>query len=344
MKFRPAVDEFITDMRSHGRIGSQGSEKAYRDVLYLLGGDADWRDPRQITRDDVKRTLRRWENPNTARTRRSIMVSFFDWMAEEGMRRDNPARATRRPKSRPVSVRRLTEADTVALLKAASTPRERRAIFLGVCAGLRNQELRGLQGRHFRRDGFVWVSSDIAKGQRERWVPVPLELVPVIEEIRANVAVDHFVLPRVKQTDPGINVTWLERPTQPCSHQSLYRLVGRVGEKAGVAVAVHPHMLRRAYADYVGRHAGVMWTRALLGHADISTTQDYLSAPSPDELARAIEGLTFTPVGGQGENDPVSPAIARRGFEPLNPTLRGLEPYPAFRTSLSGSLAIGRPS
>ena len=66
---------------------------------------------------------------------------------------------------------RLTEAEVVALLRAACGVREARAIFIGVCAGLRNAELRGLQGRHFERLGWIWVSADIAKGGRERWVP-----------------------------------------------------------------------------------------------------------------------------------------------------------------------------
>jgi hypothetical protein len=48
---------------------------------------------------------------------------------------------------------RLSEAEVVALLRAASGPREIRAVFLGICAGLRNAELRGLQRRHFERFG-----------------------------------------------------------------------------------------------------------------------------------------------------------------------------------------------
>ena len=54
------------------------------------------------------------------------------------------------------------------MLDAARGIRERRAISLGLCAGLRNAELRGLQGRHFERPGLIWVSADIAKGRRER--------------------------------------------------------------------------------------------------------------------------------------------------------------------------------
>jgi integrase len=114
---------------------------------------------------------------------------------EEGYRKDNPARQTRRPKPRPAEVYRLTRDEAVQMLGAARGIREQRAIFLGICAGLRNAELRGLQGRHFERPGLVWVSPDIAKGGRGRWVPATLELVPVVEEIRSHVASDEYVLP-----------------------------------------------------------------------------------------------------------------------------------------------------
>jgi integrase len=58
---------------------------------------------------------------------------------------------------------------------------------LGVCAGIRNAELRGLQRRHFERAGWIHVSADIAKGGRERWVPVLPELEPIVAEILRTV-------------------------------------------------------------------------------------------------------------------------------------------------------------
>jgi integrase len=64
------------------------------------------------------------------------------------------------------------------MLRAASGTLERRANHVALLAGVRNAELRGLQGRHFMRPGFIWVSADIAKGKRERWVPILTELEP----------------------------------------------------------------------------------------------------------------------------------------------------------------------
>src|SRR5271165_3384060 len=162
MRFDQAIDLYIDDMRAQGRLNSRSSVTGYRATLVAHGEDLGIRDPKYAGREDVKRTLRRWKHANTQGTNRAKLVSFYDWTMEEGIRMDNPARQTRRPRRRPVPKSRLTEPEVLAILAAASGRRERRAIYLGLCAGLRNSELRGLQGRHFVRDGWILVSADIA--------------------------------------------------------------------------------------------------------------------------------------------------------------------------------------
>jgi integrase len=127
--------------------------------------DVEERDPRSTFREDVKRTLERWPNPNTRRKNRSILVSFYDWAMQEldPPRDNNPARQTRPPKARKPHVYRMTRAEVVAFLGAAANRRETRVAYLGVCAGTRNYELRHLQRRHFERPGWVHISADIAK-------------------------------------------------------------------------------------------------------------------------------------------------------------------------------------
>jgi integrase len=207
VKFDTAIDRFIEDMHVQGRLTSPSSERGYRSTLLAHAEDVQYRDPAYIGREDVKRTLRRWRHPNTQGTNRSKLVSFYAWAMEEGLRKDNPALQTRRPRRRPKDKYRLTETEANAMLQAASGVRERRVIFLGLCAGLRNAELRGLQGRHFARNGFVWVSADIAKGGREHWVPVIADLEPIVAEIRADVRIEEFVLPAQRFRNPPFNTT-----------------------------------------------------------------------------------------------------------------------------------------
>jgi integrase/recombinase XerD len=319
MRFDQAIDLFIADLQAQGRLNSPASVVGYRSTLVAHGQDVGNRDPGYVGREDVKGTLRRWKHANTQGTNRSKLVSFYAWTMEEGLRKDNPALQTRRPRRRPVRKTRLTEPEVVALLQGARGTRERRAMFLGLCAGLRNSELRGLQGRHFARDGFVWVSADIAKGGRERMVPVIADLVPVVEEVRSNVAVDEYVLPAQRFRDPPANTERRELRFQPSSPQALIGLVTRVAAAAGVATHITPHDLRHAYAEHIARKADTRIAQHLLGHAHLGTTDAYLGRPRLDDMVAAVKDASYgvrTNVLGVAET--VQTALeATTGIEPV---------------------------
>jgi integrase/recombinase XerD len=290
VRFAQAIDRFLDDMRVAGRITSRSSERAYTDVLSWHEQDAETADVRKTTREDVRRTLKRWSG-NTQATRHSILAAFYRWLVQEGYRKDNPADQLPRARKRKPDPPRLRQDEALALTMACETPRERRVIYLGLFAGLRSQELRGLRRRHFEREGLIWVSPDIAKGGRPRWIPVLDELQPVVEEIRANVpAPGRFVVP-AQRRDPQRGV-WYDLPDQPCSSQAVWRLVKRVADRAGVEAT--PHTLRRAFADLIERQAGVRVAQKLLGHATLATTEGYLSEPTLDELQGAVSDIALS--------------------------------------------------
>lgn len=325
MRFDEATDEFFRDKRAAGQINSPRTEVSYRSRLDALGEDVGNRDPRTIGRDDVKRTLRRWDHPNTQRHARTVFVSFFDWCMEEGIRKDNPARQTRRPKKRPVSVYRLTRGEVVALMGACRTERERRVIYIGLLAGLRNQELRGLQRRHFERPGAVWVSPDIAKGGRERFVPVLAELEPVVDRILSDLGPADFVIPARRSVGGRFQIVYREISHKPCSSQAVLHLVGDIGRRAGIGAHIYPHLLRHAHGDHVARYAGAGVAQATLGHASIDTTvSTYTGAKTLDELAVSLAGFRFD-ASYPPVTDPATSLKAPSGFEPEVGPVRGAE-------------------
>lgn len=294
MKLTDARNMYLADMLSEGRISPGGSERAYHDVLTWHAEDCGNRDPRTIGREDVKRTLRRWPNANTQRNRRSILVSFYRWTVEEGYRKDNPAEQTRRPKKQPTNTYRLNGLECNALILAAHPGMETWAISLGLYAGLRRNELRHLRGLHFARHELLWVSPDIGKGGKERWVPIPLALRPVVEDIRATVGHEEFVL---CGTHDGITPHGRRRQEfrdKPMSQTKLYDLVVEVAVRAGIPAHVHPHLLRHAYGDHMTRYAGLRVAQEAMGHADPSTTELYTGRMTPDELSMVITDFTFT--------------------------------------------------
>src|SRR4051812_13103357 len=336
MKFSQAIDLYIADMRGEGRINSPNTERGYRDTLTLHVADVSDRDPRSTFREDVKRTLERWPNPNTRRKNRSILVSFYDWaMQELDPPGDfNPARQTRPPKTRKPQIYRMTRGEVVAFLGAAATRREQRVAFLGVCAGIRHHELRHLQRRHFERPGWVHVSADIAKGGRERWVPVLPELEAIIAEILASIEatawdpttrawIGEYVIPAERWRDPGRNTERMDLKLKPASRQVLRTVVMALGRRAGIHAHLTPHSMRHAFGDHVARHAGIKNAQALLGHADVGTTQMYTGAPTLDELEAAIRGYVFD------ESRTINPQIPLKAptrIELVEGSVRPVEP------------------
>jgi site-specific recombinase XerD len=293
MTFREAIDLYVADQRQAGRINSEATDRSYRATLDLHAQDVGNRDPRTIGRDEVKRTLTRWPHPNTQRARRAALVSFYRWTVEEGIRANNPAEQTRRPKARPTSVYRLTRGEAIAMLNACETEQETRAIHLGLCAGLRSAELRGLRVEHLLRPGFVWVSAEIGKGGRERFIPIIEELEPIIADILDTSSALDYVLTATRWVDPPFNTQRRKIPGQPMAPKPLWELVGRVGKRAGLVAHVHPHLLRHAFGDHVARHGGIELARAMLGHADVRTTKAYVGDATLDQLTIAVHGLRY---------------------------------------------------
>ena len=314
MRFSAAIDLFIADRSSQGKINSPATERDYRTTLLAHAEDVDNRDPRKTGRDDVKKTLRRWSNPNSQGKNRSILVAFYDWATEEGLRETNPARRTPAPKRRKPTVYRLTRNEARALLRACKTERERWAINLALFTGARRAELLGFQGRHFRRPDLVHFSADIAKGGRERWVPVLPELAPIVREIQ-RLEDDDYVLCTQRWRDPGINREIERKRKYPASPQVLWRLVREIGERAGIRHPIRPHLLRHAFADYIAEAAGdVRIAQLLLGHAELGTTQTYLGQPSIERLLLAVQGLRLQL---SDTLTPANPVEAPTGIEPV---------------------------
>lgn len=324
MRFTDSIELFIRDKRSEGRISSDRTEAGYRLTLGAHARDVGNRDPRTVGREDVKRTLLRWPHPNTQAYNRAVLVSFYRWTVQEGMRPFNPAEQTRPPKRRKPSVYRLTRAEAIRMMRACDTDRERRVVYLGLLAGARNQELRLMQRRHFERPGAIWFSEDIAKGGRERWVPVLAELEPVLAEILEHVGPHEFIVPARRSLGGRRPNDYGYLPTKGCSTQALIDLVVAVGVRAGIAARVKPHSLRHAFGDHVARAAGLRAAQAMLGHAHVGTTEGtYTGQTTLDELLAAVGWFRYD------------------GYPDTNPSAA---PVPRPRRTLPAEVAPGEPT
>jgi integrase/recombinase XerD len=172
------------------------------------------------------------------------------------------------------------------------TPRGRRDIAmieLAYASGLRVSELVTLAVADVNLShGFVRVTG---KGQKTRLVPVGASALTRISRYLAD---DRPALVK----DPAERAMFLTDRGRAMTRQGFWKALRTYARKAGVRLPggeVSPHKLRHSFATHLVEHgADLRAVQAMLGHADISTTEIYTHV----SRARVIEQARKHPRSG----------------------------------------------
>jgi integrase/recombinase XerD len=268
-----AIDSFLVELRVERGL-SPLTIAAYRRDLAQFTEHAGrrWRnDPAPL--EAFVAALQRDGARGTTQARKSAAVrSFYAFALREGIAtRDVPALVDApRPGSYLPDV--LSPDDVTRILDVPPTDepagiRDRAILELLYACGLRVSELVGLDTD--RVDLPNLAVRVIGKGNKERRVPMG-------EEARD----------RLHRYISGPRSEWTaKRPTSAVfvssrgrrlARESVWRLVRRWAEAAGVPRRVTPHTFRHSFATHLLEGgADLRVVQALLGHASISTTQLY---------------------------------------------------------------------
>ena len=112
------------------------------------------------------------------------------------------------------------------------------------------------------------------KGDRQRLIPVGAQ---ALHWVRFYLRTARGSL--VRRADPG--TLFVNRAGRALSRQGLWGILKKAARRAGVRGAVSPHTLRHSFASHLlERGADLRSIQAMLGHADISTTQIYTHLPT----------------------------------------------------------------
>jgi len=182
---------------------------------------------------------------------------------------DSPRPARRLPRT-------LSQADAAALVEAPDSTRpdglrDRALLELLYACGLRASEALGLRIEDVNfRAGYVVV---LGKGDRQRLVPAGARALDWVRRYCTTV--------RPRQVRRDCPALFLNRSGGRMSRQALWALLRRAARRAGLRVPVSPHTLRHCFASHLlERGADLRSVQAMLGHADIATTQIYTHLPS----------------------------------------------------------------
>jgi integrase/recombinase XerD len=202
--------------------------------------------------------------------------SFYRFARATGRLTYDPAALVEGPRPPRRLPRALSRAAARALVEAAhgNAPRalrDRALLELLYGSGLRASEIVGLRLADVDLHGQFLICR--GKGARQRLVPVGGEARRALSAYLTGARPGSVMEP-----DPG--TVFLNHRGRPLSRQGLWEIVRRHARLIGLARAF-PHALRHSFASHLLEGgADLRSVQALLGHADIGTTEIYTHLPS----------------------------------------------------------------
>jgi integrase/recombinase XerD len=294
------VEEFLTDLAARGY--SPATVVGRRQALAQL---AAWLQDRGITRPvEVSRpVLVRYQRhlfhyrkadgePLSFRSQNTRLLpvrAFFKWAVKNGHVAANPASELELPKVEqrlPKAALTPAEAEAVLAVPDTSTPsglRDRVMLEVLYCTGIRRAELAHLNVRDLDHErGTLLVRQ--GKGKKDRMVPVHARcagwVARYLTETRPRLAVE-----------PDDGTLFLTVDGTPFSLDRLTQLVREHVKASGVPKDGACHLFRHTLATVMLEGgADIRYVQAMLGHAELSTTQIY--AQVSIRALQAVHGAT----------------------------------------------------
>ncbi|WP_420753444.1 tyrosine-type recombinase/integrase [Rhodococcus sp. O3] len=198
---------------------------------------------------------------------------------------------------------RVTEEETVALVRACRSARDRLIVLLMARAGIRRGELVGLRRAdlHFVLDARALgcpvpgshlhvvrrgnVNGAWAKSRHSRAIPVDALLIQAHDQY----VLERATVPAAADSDFLLVNLFRGRIGAPMRPGAINELLSSLSRRAGLDRRIRPHQGRHGFADnLVNAGAGLDELAELMGHASIASSQPYLH-PSEERLREAIE-------------------------------------------------------
>jgi integrase/recombinase XerD len=232
--------------------------------------------PDAIRKDDIQTFLSRLMDEglsarSAARCLSTIRV-FHRFLLLDGLATTDPTTAVESPRGWKRLPRTLSGKEVEALLNQPdrSSPmglRDRAMLELLYATGLRVSELTGVRLRDVNRERAFLVV--LGKGSKERVVPFGDAAAGALDRYLAGA---RPLLLKGAESD----ALFISSRRRQITRQTFWERLRSYVRKAGIRKQVSPHTLRHSFATHLlDNGADLRSVQAMLGHADISTTQIY---------------------------------------------------------------------
>jgi integrase/recombinase XerD len=278
MELSAAISSFLTHVRVEKGL-SPNTVMAYRQDLAKFQVFAQKRKLAlaAVTRDDLVDFLaalyrQKLESKSVARNLVTLR-NFFRFAQMNELIAEDPSINLESPKIRRSlpGYLRLEDVERLLLQPDQKTPlglRDRAMLEVLYSTGLRVSELVGLRAGDL--DSKVGCVRCVGKGDKERLVPVGKKALAMVERYLTEAR------PQLLGKSPAVATLFLNRRGRGLSRVGVWKILSAYGRRAGLRVALTPHMLRHSFATHLlERGADLRSVQLMLGHSDISTTQIY---------------------------------------------------------------------
>ena len=286
----PLVERYLEHVRVEKRLAARTVTLYSLDLLKLC----ELTQALQLELVQVQNQhIRRWAAQMHAQGRSSRGIAlilsgwrgFYAWLGREGMVSSNPVQDVKAPKSAKPLPKAMSVDDAIHFANYHSESdapwlelRDSAMVELLYGSGLRVGELIGLDAIGTAQS-LGWVDMNAAevhvlgKGGKRRTVPVgskALQALGLWVRARADLITNHMA------AKESANALFLGKNGSRLSAASVWQRLKRRSLQAGLAMPVHPHMLRHSFASHVLQSSSdLRAVQELLGHANITTTQVY---------------------------------------------------------------------
>ena len=286
----PLVERYLEHVRVEKRLAARTVTLYSLDLLKLC----ELTQALQLELVQVQNQhIRRWAAQMHAQGRSSRGIAlilsgwrgFYAWLGREGMVSSNPVQDVKAPKSAKPLPKAMSVDDAIHFANYHSESdapwlelRDSAMVELLYGSGLRVGELIGLDAIGTAQS-LGWVDMNAAevhvlgKGGKRRTVPVgskALQALGLWVRARADLITNDM------SAKESANALFLGKNGSRLSAASVWQRLKRRSLLAGLAMPVHPHMLRHSFASHVLQSSSdLRAVQELLGHANITTTQVY---------------------------------------------------------------------
>lgn len=272
------TDRYCTHLRIEGGLSSNSLQAYRRDLgtfqtyLRSVGVDSPVAVTPRTMASFVGHLSRRQFAPTSIARCLSAIRGFYKYLAQEHVIDRSPLTGVVHPRPRPRLPKTLTQQEVANLLDLPGRPssegqRDAAMVEFLYGTGLRVSELITLHITHVNFEtGYVVVTG---KGEKQRVAPMG----DMARQAVQRYLYEGRALLLKGRTSPYLFIT---RRGAPFTRQGFWKLLRNRAIRAGADKSVSPHMLRHSFATHLLDHgADLRSVQAMLGHANIATTQIY---------------------------------------------------------------------